>query len=176
MPAGITFHSLAKEDVIRIYWCTSNNSGPCLKVLRNVHHKPVNTKWRHGFPALNLYTSLNEHLYFISWVWKRPSHPVIVEKCVYFSPALFLASFSLSLPLIAIYSTGPLVRSHSEKKINAVENKKPGYYTRLKPIMSVPTIKVFFSSFTCACVICILITFLKIIVECYADAEWWWVF
>jgi len=52
---------------------------------------------------------------FTSRVWKWPSNSVIVEKCVHFSPALFLASFSLSLPLIPIYSTGPLVRSHSEK-------------------------------------------------------------
>lgn len=75
----------------------------------------INLSILNGSPALNLYTSLNEHLWFISRVWKQPFHPVIVEKCVYFSPALFLASFSLSLPLIAIYSTGPLVRSHSEK-------------------------------------------------------------
>ncbi len=89
----------------------------------------------------------------------------------------FWPPFGLSLPLSAIHSTGPLVRSHSEKKkkINAVENKKPGFYTRLKPIMSVPTIKSIFH-FTCACVICILISFLKDCRQCCVNAECWWLF
>lgn len=42
-----------------------------------------------------------------------------------------------------------------KKSINAVENKKPGFYTWLKPIMSVPTITNIFLGLSC--VICILI-------------------
>lgn len=76
-PAGITVYYFAKEYVICIWWCTSNNFGPCLKVFRNVHLKPVNTKWIHGSLILNLYSFPNEHLCIISRVWKWPSNSVI---------------------------------------------------------------------------------------------------
>lgn len=77
------FTHLPKKNIIGIWWCTCNNSGPCQKVFRTILHKPVNTERRHDSPAHNLYTFLNEHLWCrnglpIQQLWRNASISVLL--------------------------------------------------------------------------------------------------